>query len=495
MRKAILHLFSGNLASKALGLAREVLTAALFGTGQAVGAFRVAQTGALTPVNFFTSDSLNSAFIPQYKKFLAESTNKARTFFWTLAALFILLALLLGTGLWLSSENWVNALAPGLERDTTLLAISMLQIMAIGVPFYLISALLMFLGMAHDDFVPMAIRPIVQNIGMISGVLLAFFLHDMLLLAWGFTVSYLSFGIWVFCRSLRSNRLSLPNTWHWPEVHKVMHAFWVTLRPLLLLPIMLQGNVIVERAVASLISLVAVSALDYARFVSETLILLISVPVAFAGLAHWSGLRRNEVRRRLNRVVLLMLVVTVPASAFLAVHAHTVVEVIYARGAFDVESVHVTGDILFGIAAGLWAQVIGYVLIKALNAQMRNNAVVWVMAAALLANITVNLTIYPYLGAMTLGLSNSVYGLVLLAGALTALRLWKDTAKGGGIMALGTAGYLVLDHLLPLSSGTWSNLALASGFALIYWMAWIALVPLMRHTVIETIAPNIRKKH
>lgn len=494
MRRAVFHLFNGNLASKVLGLVREVLTAALFGTGQAAGAFRVAQTGALTPVNFFTSDSLNSAFIPQYKKFLTESANKAQTFFWSLAGLFILLASLLGIVLWLSAGPWVSALAPGLERDTALLAISMLQVMALGVPFYLLSALLMFLGMAHDDFMPIAIRPIFQNIGMILGVLLASLLRDLLFLAWGFTVSYVVFSIWVFLRSLRSNHLSLPSIWDWPEVHEVMHAFWETLRPLLLLPIMLQGNVIVERAVSSLIGLVAVSSLDYARFVSETLILLISVPVAFAGLAHWSGMDSEEIRRKLHKVLLLILLIAVPASAFLAVNAYVVVEAIYARGAFDLTSVRVTGDILLGIALGLWAQVIGYVLIKALNAQMRNRAVVRVMAAALLANVTFNLTMYPYLDAMTLGLGNSAYGLILLAGTVTALGLWKDIAKAGWLMASGTAGYLLFEYLLPLHAGPWGNLALASGFALIYWTAWIALVPLLRRAVIEAVAPTMRKK-
>lgn len=493
MRRAIIQVFTGNLTSKALGLGREILTAALFGTGQAIGAFRVAQTGALAPVNFFTSDSLNSAFIPQYKRFMADSSDKAHTFFWSLCAVFGFLASLIGSALWFGAPPWVSTLAPGLEPETIALAVSMLQIMALGVPFYLMSALLMFLGMANDDFVPMAIRPVVQNIGMIFGVLLAFALHDMLFLAWGFTASYIAFSIWVLVRSFRSGFLGLPDVWDWPQAREVMHAFWLTLRPLLLLPVMLQGNIIVERAVASLIGLAAISALDYARFVSETLILLVSVPVAFAGLAHWSGLSAEVIRQRLHKVLMLMLVVAVPASAFLAAHAHVVVEAVYARGAFDAESVRVTGDILFGIALGLWAQVIGYVLIKALNAQMRNRAVVWVMAAALLANVTFNLTMYPYLDAMTLGLGNTAYGLVLLGGTLTALGLWKDTFRAGWLMACGAAGYLLLDHWLPLPGGAWCNLAMASGFALIYWMAWIALVPLMRHAVVEAIAPKWRK--
>jgi putative peptidoglycan lipid II flippase len=240
MRRAIIQIFTGNLLSKALGLIREVLTAALFGTGQAVGAFRVAQSGTLAPVNFFTSDSLNSAFIPQYKKFRAVSFNKAQTFFWSLTAIFCLLAILIGAFLWLSASPWVNVLAPGLESETAMLAISLLKIMALGVPFYLLSAILMFLGMANDDFVPMAIRPVVQNLGMIVGALLAFALHDILFLAWGFTVSYIVFATWLMFRCFQLGFLGMPNIWAWPNVREVLHAFWLTLRPLLLLPVMLR---------------------------------------------------------------------------------------------------------------------------------------------------------------------------------------------------------------------------------------------------------------
>jgi len=493
MRRAIIQVFTGNMTSKALGLVREILTAGLFGTGQAVGAFRIAQTGTLAPVNFFTSDTLNSAFIPQYKRFLNESPDKSQTFFWSLLVIFGILAALIGTALWLGAAPWVSILAPGIEQDTATLAAAMLQIMALGVPFYLLSTILIFLGMANDDFVPMAIRPIIQNLGMIAGALVAFFLHDILFLAWGFTASYIAFSAWVLARSLRLGFLTLPKAWDWPQVSEVMHAFWLTLRPLLLLPIMLEGNIIVERAVASLIGLAAISALDYARFVSETLILLVSVPVAFAGLAHWSGLSAEVIRQQLHKVLILMLVVSVPASAFLAAHAHVVVKAVYARGAFDAESVRVTGDILFGMALGLWAQVIGYVLIKALNAQMRNRAVIWVMAAALLANATFNLTMYPHLDALTLGLGNMIYSLVLLGGTLTALGLWKQSLRAGWLMAIGAAGYLLLDHWLPLPEEAWGSLVMASGFALIYWMTWIALVPLMRHTVVGAIAPKWRK--
>ncbi|MDS0113612.1 hypothetical protein QYE88_27510, partial [Enterobacter hormaechei subsp. steigerwaltii] len=77
MKKAISQLLGGNMLSKVLGLVREVLMAKFFGTGDVNGAYRIAQTGTLVPINFMTSDSLNSAFIPLYKKYLTENEFRA----------------------------------------------------------------------------------------------------------------------------------------------------------------------------------------------------------------------------------------------------------------------------------------------------------------------------------------------------------------------------------------------------------------------------------
>lgn len=492
MRSAVIRLFQGGLASKVLGLVREVLTAGFFGTGALIGAFRVAQSGTLVPVNFLTSDATNSAFVPQYKQLLGQGVDKGRTLFWALLALFGLLAMAVLLALWLGAEFWVTTLAPGLDPQTKTLARGMLQIMALGVPFYLLSALVMFLSMAHADFGAMAIRPTVQNLGLIAGVLLAFATDNPWFLAWGFTASYVLFSAWVVLRARRQGILMLPASWNWPATREVMHAFWRTLRPLVMLPFMLQGNIVVERAVASLVGLAAVSALDYARFISETLILLLSVPVAFAGLAHWSGLGAEAIKQRLDKVLLLMMAVSVPISAFLAVHAHTVVQVAYGRGAFDAESVRVTGDILLGTAVGLWAQVIGYVLVKALNAQMRNRAVLWVMAVALLANTAINLGLHTRLGAVTLGLGSAAYGLVLLGGCLTALGLWRRLLPAAATMALGCAGYVLLSHWLPTTDNMWRQLALACTTALLYWGLWVALVPSLRKALLEQVPARWR---
>lgn len=491
VRKPIFQLFGGNLVSKILGLGREVLTAAFFGTGSIIGAYRVAQTGTLVPINFFTSDSLNAAFVPQYRHIQPASQEKAQTLFWSLMVLFGLVALVILGLLWGLADHWRTLLAPGLDGKTGALVIVMLHIMALGVPFYLLSALVMYLALANGDYVPLAVRPSVQNVGLIVGAVTAFAAGKPVWLAWGFTAAYGAFAGWVVVRAMKAGMLVFPQIWHWPSVREVLGAFWATLRPLLLLPVLLQGNIAVERAVASLIGLAAVSGIDYAKFVSETLIVLVSMPVAFSGLGHWSGMSPEEMAPKLLKVIVLVLLLAVPASAFLLANAQVIVDAVYARGAFDLGSTQITGEILFGIAMGLWGQVLGYVLIKALNAQLRNRAVLWVMALALVANAAFNLLAHAEFGAVTLGIGNSLYGLILMGGALLALDLWREALSRTWILGVAAAGYLLVTSSLPMPGTAWWKLVLEGGLALIYWALWVALVPRFRQAVLDAVAPKL----
>src|SRR5690242_15376074 len=66
-RRLALSLLTGGLLGKVAGLARELLLAAFYGTGDVVAAFRIAQAASLVPVNFITSDALNAGFLPLYQ--------------------------------------------------------------------------------------------------------------------------------------------------------------------------------------------------------------------------------------------------------------------------------------------------------------------------------------------------------------------------------------------------------------------------------------------
>ncbi|WP_320077216.1 lipid II flippase MurJ, partial [Klebsiella variicola] len=80
---------------------------------------------------------------------------------------------------------------------------------------------------------------------------------------------------------------------------------------------------------------------------------------------------------------------------------------------FDNDSVVITANYLRGMAIGLWAQLIGYIFIKALNAHMQNKKVLMAVSLSVLVNIAGNLLLYKNFGAYGIGIGASLNGLLL----------------------------------------------------------------------------------
>ncbi|MCH1920493.1 hypothetical protein L9G15_13760 [Shewanella sp. A3A] len=412
MKKHVLKLMGGNLLSKILGFVREIANAAFYGTGTEIGAYRIAQTATLIPINFLTSDTLNSAFIPLYKKF-SKDENFLRCYVWTMLGVFSIFSLLLTAGTNFYSYEWVGLLVPNADSDFVLKTNELLIIMAYGIVFYMLSNLLIFISMANDNYLAMAFRPSVQNIGMLVGTFVSFYSGNYLYLAWGFTASYFLFFLFLLYTNVTGGYLRLPSSIKVVYIKHVLISFWTIVRPLLLLPIVSQGNIAVEKAMASYIGINAIASVDYARFTTESIFFLISTPVAFVGLSSWSGLPAEKMRETLRTTIKVIFMIAIPISSLVYINSELIVRLLFQRGQFDETSAYYTIEILKGMSIGIWAQAVGYILIKALNAQMENKKVFIAMSISMTVNAVFNLLFVKEFGAFSLGLGAAMYGVTL----------------------------------------------------------------------------------
>ena len=475
-------LFLGGVSGKIIGLGRELLLAALFGTSSAVAGIRIAQTATLIPVNFFCADALSSAFIPLHKAFSKDGGAGAEALFWLLFFGLGLISLGISAALFMNLHDWIELLAPGLDSATALLAAEFLATMALGLPFYVLGSLFSYLEMANGGSLLAATRPAIQSLGMILGVLTAYWTKMVSFLAWGFVISYGVYAVIGAFVLVRNGYLRMPTAEVLGWINPVWRKFWARIRPLLFLPLVLQGNIAIERAVASLIGIDAVAALDYARYITETFVVLLAMPLGLAGLSAYSSLNRNEVKRSLLQVLSGVFVITIPVSLFLGLYSEPIINLLFGRGAFGESSVIVTSEVLGGLAIGMWAQVGGYILIKALNAQDRNRNVMFFMVAALMANMAVNVFLYRSYGAMALGLGASAYGVVLLALGLWHFRLYGRVMVVWFWLAAGSLVCVISVRLLV--SGGFTGLLTTAIFFVVFWILYVFSVPALRVTVL-----------
>ncbi|MBB2901362.1 putative peptidoglycan lipid II flippase [Kineococcus radiotolerans] len=479
MRDAVRRLVLGGLVGKLLGLLREVLLAAAYGTGVPTTATRVAQTGTLVPVDLFTADVLTAGFLPLHKELLTTDPARAATLFRGVRVALRWLAAVLTLGSLALAPVVVDLLAPGLAPATAATCAQFLRVMALGIPSYLQFSLLSYLEISHGGFRLSSARATAQNLGMLLALGLAWVLEEPVVLAGGFAAAYLVLHAWGY-RSVRA-RGFLPAAGGGGG-RELRSRLWRRVRPLLLLPVVLQGSVVAERVVASLMGDEVVAAVDYARFVATTGVNLVAVPLGLAGLAALAGLGTAAARERLAAILPGLLLVVAPVSVVLAVGSSPVVEVLYARGAFDAAAVSTSASVLAGLGLGFWAQSCAYVLVKALNAADRNRVAAGSLLAGLVVTLVLNVALHAWLGPVTLGLASSAGAVVTAAVAAHALGVGALLRRWvGACVPVAGAAWLLCGRL-PAASG-WPGLLGVGGCVLVVFGLAAALLPPWRRVV------------
>jgi len=427
-RLAVL-LMAGALFSKVLGLVREVLVAHAIGASMIADSFRGGFTAIFLPIGFLQSETVPAILIPTYRAWYA--TGEAARRFAGLSVALTLLAALLFLGVEAAAPAWIDILLGGFSEAARSMTLRFTRIMALAMPASVLLGCLSAAEIAQGRSRLTSARASVVNVAVIAGVSLLLTTGNAEALAWSFAAAFNGlavWGLWLLLRdgSLDVSAMSVRSIWAGGA------AFFVRLRPMALQPVAEYAAIWIERLLASGLLIGSLASLDYARTITDCAVLLVSQPI---GLAVLSAGPSRDIRAQMDALTRPALAFAIPGSIFLVLFAPELVELVFRRGAFDGTAVMLTSQALRGIAAGMWAMTLGWILLRILNSAGRNARATMIMAAAFGANALTSALLAPRLGELGLGLGEAVRGVVLLAGVA---------------MALGGAGQLV--RLLLLAS-------------------------------------------
>lgn len=436
-------LMSGALLSKLLGFAREVLMAQIIGTSLIADGFRGAITAVLIPLIFLQNESVPAILIPMHRE--AQQQGRAPQFLTALSIALGLAAGVLMLAVEIGAEWWVDTLLGGFAAERRRLTIEFVRIMALAMPASTLLNCFAASEIAVGRTQLTNIRAGLQNVSVIIGVLIIAVTGWAGAVAWAFTLAFNALALWALWSLGRHRMLSLAAA----RPRMVLAAgldFLRRLRPLLALPLAEQAQVWIERILASRLRVGSVAALDYARTLTESALLLISQPV---GLAVLSTHQPKETRLQVDEIARPILAVSLPASAFLVAFAPDIVHFVFLRGAFTEQSAILTSAALRGISFGLWAATLGWILLRVLNSAGRNVTAAFTLVGAYAANIAVNLSISlipvgDINRLLYLGLGETVRGLVLLTAIAISLRCGLRILQLSLLAALPAAFVLLL---------------------------------------------------
>ena len=343
--------------SRLLGLVRQIVFGAFFGTGPEMDAYVAA---ARVPEALFlivAGGALASAFLPLFVQRLTEGRKEAA---WRLASAIItwLLVLLLPVSLLaMVVSPWLvrTLLAPALPVAVQARTVDVMRVMLLTPAIFSVSGLVMGILNAHRHFLLPALAPIIYNVGLIVGGIVGGTTQlGAMGPALGMVVGAVGhFGVQL-PGLLRYRARYWPTLgWGDPGVRDVGRL----LGPRTLGMAAAQINMIVINNLASRQGPGAISALEYAWRIMLLPQGVFAQAVGTAVFPTFSAQAAQgdteALRRTLNRALGMLVALTIPASVGLVALGEPLVSLAFERGAFDAGSTQAVAAALSFFALGL----------------------------------------------------------------------------------------------------------------------------------------------
>ncbi len=467
MLKKILSVGGWTLLSRLTGFIRDIIMAAILGTGPIADAFVVALK---LPNHFraiFGEGAFNTAFVPAYARIrekdgaAAASLFQGRIFSLLLASQIVLLVLAL-----LFMPQVVNFLAPGFADEPEKLAIAV-ELTRITFPYLLLITLVTLLSgvlNAVGRFSVAAAAPILLNIGIVVALLAAgLFATAGHAAAWGVLASGVAQLVILSYAARRAGVLATPAPMRFDRDVK---DFFKALGPATIGSMGVQIAMFADTIIATLLPTGAVSALYYADRLYQLPLGVIGIAAGTVLLPEMSRLLASNKSQAAysaqNRAMIFSLVLAAPFFAAFITLPDLIMHALFARGAFTSASADAAGSALFAYAVGLPAVVLIRSAVASFYATGDTTTPLWASLTGVAVNVALKLVLTGPLEQAGLALATSIGAwtnlliLVVLATRRGAMQPDRQMAKG--LIAILTAT-LTMTAVLALLVGP------ASGFA------------------------------
>jgi putative peptidoglycan lipid II flippase len=468
------------MVSRIFGFVRDILTAAILGAGPVADAFFVAQRLPNLFRSLFAEGAFSAAFVPLANRALVEGGSPALKQFAEEAYAVLVAALVVFVVLGeIFMPLVMHVIAPGFEAEPAKFEL-VVALSRITFPYLLFISLVALQGgllNTLDRFAAAAGTPVLLNIFLIAALLSMVWLHwsGGPTLALALTAAGIAQFLWL---AISCSRAGIGLRLRRPRLTPAVRQTLKIMGPGVLGAGVMQLNLLISTALASLLPEGSVSFLYYADRLNQLPLGVVGIAVATAILPPLSRqVRSGDAAGAVatqNRGVELALLLTLPAATALAILALPILEVLFERGAFGPRETAATASALIAYSAGLPAFVLVKVLAPAFFARHDTKTPVKVAIVSLVTNLVLTLVLMRFLAHVGVAIALSAAGwlqaailMVLLArrGDFRFDRRARANLPRIAAATLGMAAVLIGSRiaLTPLLTGTtpWRLAALA----------------------------------
>ncbi len=492
----------GNIASRVLGMVREMTLTRYFGAGGAVSAYTVASFVPQMLYDMIIGGMISSALVPTFSEYAGKGREEIGKLAGAVLSLTLIATLALSALLMAFAPQVATLLGGDLPPQYVDIAITLLRVMAPAVVFLALSGVTTALLYSLQRFTLPAFVVAVFNLTLILTIVLS----------GGRTVASAAIGLVlgaVVQVVLQAPGLrDLPFRWRLDLQHPALRRIGVLYLPMLLGIAIAQVGAIIDRRLASGVSEEAIAWMRYATTLQQFPQGLVATAVSMAALPSLARQTADlpAFRRTLGAALRVVLVLIIPMGVALFLLATPTVGLLFERGQFTAQDTQQTAAALRLYLIGIPFAAIDLPLVYAFYARgdtLTPNLVAFVGVAAYLAVALPTVGPYGFLGLV---LANAAQ---LTAHALTMLALAHRRFDGVRGQALGRTlaktGLATLGLALVILavetgtgrlglSGVWGRLIVVGLGGGLGMVAFALLAAWLRVPEIETLARLIGRR-
>lgn len=401
---------SMTMASRVLGLIRDIVLANVLGAGGAMDAFAVAQKIPNFFRRLFAEGAFSQAFIPVLSEYREKGSRETVKLLVDKVAGCLGLVLLAVTVVGVAGAALVSVIfAPGYLSDPA--KFSMLtDLVRITFPYLMLISLTGFAGAilnSYDRFAVPAVTPVFLNIFMIAAALLVadYFSSPAYALAW----SILAAGVFSLLFQLpflhRINLLPSPKVdWADPGVKRIM----VLMAPALFGVSVSQINMLLDTIIATQLGDASVSWLFYSDRLVELPLGVFGVAIAtviMPSLSRQNAAQSGEkFSQTLDWAIRFVVLIALPATLALVILAEPILFTLFYHGKMHAQDILMSAYSLKAYALGLFAFMLIKVLVPGYFARQDMKTPVRIGIKAIIANILMKpIVVFPLAYFLSLG--------------------------------------------------------------------------------------------
>lgn len=409
---------AATMSSRVLGLVRDQVQTAYFGTSMAADAFVVATRIPTLLRDLFAEGAMSAAFVPTFARYLEKGGKPAA---WRLGSqvingLLVVTGILVVLGILFADPITRLYTKDSYQQIPGKLALTVL-LTRINMPFLLLIAVAAaYMGMLNAlrrFFVP-AMSPTMYNVVFIActvvfvPVFMAVGIEPVMALSMGMLLGGVAQIVsqWPAIR-----REGYQHQWVLDPKDEGLRQVLMLMGPGSLGVAAAQVNILVNTLLATDIA-GAPSALSYAFRLMYMPVGIFGVSIATAAIPELARQAANhahaDMRKTLSWGMRMMLVISVPATIGLMVLSTPIIELIFKRGAFSDHSVFLTAQSLLYYAPG----IVGYSLVKILSPSFYSmqdaRTPVTISLITIATNLVLNLALVRSLGFQGLALGTAI---------------------------------------------------------------------------------------